>query len=365
MRTGLEGNVPRGRFKASGVIMVAAMALVGAVFLGATTGAVRVSMAEVLGILLRDIPFIGAGIGRILPEPEGLKASIILQIRLPRVVLSGLVGASLAVAGATFQGIFRNPMADPFVIGVSSGASLGAVLAIVLGLQVGFLGLGAVPVMAFIGALGSILLVYSISRVGGRLPVLTMLLAGIAVGSFLSALVSLAVYFSNQQIHQVVFWLMGGFSGATWQYVRLAVPYVAIGCAACLVYARELNAMVLGEDTAIHLGVDTEWVKRALLGAASLLTATAVATSGLIGFVGLIVPHVVRLLAGPDHRVLIPASALAGAAFLVTADAMARTVIAPTELPVGILTSMFGGPFFIYLLKRRKALAYFGSQGGE
>ncbi|MEW6082026.1 MAG: iron chelate uptake ABC transporter family permease subunit [Bacillota bacterium] len=365
MKTRLRRDVPKGRFGGTQVIIAAALALLVSVFLGVTIGAVRVSVAEVLGILARDILGIGVGPSHVFREPEGLKASIILQIRLPRVVLSGLVGASLAVAGATFQGIFRNPMADPFVIGVSSGASLGAVLAIVLGLQAGFLGLGAVPLMAFTGALGSILLVYSISRVQGRLPVLTMLLAGIAVGSFLSALVSLAVYFSNQQIHQVVFWLMGGFSGATWQYVRLAVPYVAVGCAACLVYARDLNAMVLGEDTAVHLGVDTEWVKRALLGAASLLTATAVATSGLIGFVGLIVPHVIRLVAGPDHRVLIPASALAGAAFLVTADAMARTVIAPTELPVGILTSMFGGPFFIYLLRRRKNLAYFGSPGGE
>jgi iron complex transport system permease protein len=365
MKTRLRRDVPKGRFGGTQIIIAAALALLVSVFLGVTIGAVRVSVAEVLGILARDILGIGVGPSHVLPELEGLKASIILQIRLPRVALSGLVGASLAVAGATFQGIFRNPMADPFVIGVSSGASLGAVLAIVLGLQAGFLGLGAVPLMAFTGALGSILLVYSISRVQGRLPVLTMLLAGIAVGSFLSALVSLAVYFSNQQIHQVVFWLMGGFSGATWQYVRLAVPYVAVGCAACLVYARDLNAMVLGEDTAVHLGVDTEWVKRALLGAASLLTATAVATSGLIGFVGLIVPHVIRLVAGPDHRVLIPASALAGAAFLVTADAMARTVIAPTELPVGILTSMFGGPFFIYLLRRRKNLAYFGSPGGE
>lgn len=356
-----EGGCPPGRRNGAYLIPALVILLACSMLVGVGVGAVTIPLREIAAISLRQIPFIG-GLGDLLPEPEPMRSAIITQIRLPRVVLAGLVGAALAVAGATFQGLFRNPMADPFVIGASSGASLGAALAIILGTRVAFLGPGSIPIMAFLGAMMAILLVYNLSRVGNRMPVLTMLLAGIAVGSFLSALVSLVVYFAGQQIHQVVFWLMGGFSGAGWRHVKMAVPYVLLGSVVSLAYARDLNAIVLGEETALHLGVEIERVKRILLASASLLTATAVSTSGLIGFVGLIIPHVVRLLSGPDHRLVIPASALAGATFLVGADVLARTIISPTELPVGILTSLLGGPFFIYLLRRRKNLAYFGSR---
>ncbi|BCV23892.1 iron ABC transporter permease [Gelria sp. Kuro-4] len=290
---------------------------------------------------------------------SAVNRAIIWELRLPRVALAALVGAALAVAGATFQALFRNPMADPYVIGVSSGAALGATLALLLALNFRFLDVGAVPLLAFTGALGTVAVVYQLGRVGNAVSLLTLLLAGIAVGSFLSALVSLLVYFAGQRLHQVVFWLMGGFEGADWSKVRLALPYFALGTAVILVHARELNALLLGEDTALHLGVEVERAKKLLLAGAALLTATAVAVSGLIGFVGLVVPHALRLLGGPDHRYLIPASALAGAALLVAADTLARTIIAPTELPVGLITALSGGPFFLYILRNRKKLRLF------
>jgi iron complex transport system permease protein len=316
--------------------------------------------AALLGVLLIAM---GAGsvyippgeVARILTDPsqEGSFATIIRQIRLPRVILAALVGSCLATAGAVFQGLFKNPMADPYVIGVSSGASLGAVVAMALGLQLRFLGLDSVPILAFLGAVATMLLVYNLARTGGKVPVLTLLVAGVAVGSFLSALVSLFVYFADERLHQVVFWLMGGFAGATWHYVGMALPYTVIGLAMVGLHARELNVLLLGEEQAQHLGVDVERVKRILLAAGSLLTATAVSTAGPIGFVGLIAPHMVRMIIGPDHRSLLPAVALLGAVFLVAADTLARTIISPTELPVGLITALCGGPFFIYLLRRR------------
>ena len=285
--------------------------------------------------------------------------NILLRLRLPRVILAALAGASLAVAGATFQALFRNPMAEPYIIGVSSGASLGAVLAIVLSLSFSFLGVGAIPLLAFSVAMMTALMVYSLAKVGNTVSPLTLLLAGIATGSFLSAIVSLLTYFAGEKLHQVIFWLMGGFSGANWAGIRLVFPYFFLGTTVIYFHARFLNCMLLGEETATHLGIEVERVKRTLLAAASLLTAIAVATSGLIGFVGLIVPHVIRLLAGPDHRTLVPASALGGAILMVTADAVARTVLAPTELPVGLVTALGGAPFFIYLLRNRKKMRHF------
>lgn len=287
--------------------------------------------------------------------------SILLQIRLPRIFLAAVVGASLAVAGVIFQGLFRNPMADPYVIGVSSGAALGAVIAMLTGAGLSFLGFGAVPLFAFTGGLVTILLVYSMARVGGSIPVMNLLLAGIVIGAFLSALVSLLTYFAGEQLHRIIFWLMGGFSGASWLRVKAMIPYVFIGYGSVYLFSKELNVLLLGEETAQHLGVEVEKVKKILLAGASLLVAAAVSTGGIIGFIGLMVPHFVRLVAGPDHRFLLPASALLGAVALVAADTLARTVIAPSELPVGIITALIGAPMFIYLLKKRKKLRYFNS----
>ncbi|NMA67773.1 MAG: iron chelate uptake ABC transporter family permease subunit, partial [Clostridiaceae bacterium] len=290
---------------------------------------------------------------------DPIKKDILLQLRLPRVVLAGAVGASLAVAGAVFQGLFRNPMADSYVIGISSGAALGAVAAMLVGLPAAWGGIGAVPLFAFAGGTATLILVYQMARVGKEVPVMPLLLAGIALSAFLSALVSLLTYFADDRLHQVVFWIMGGLSGATWLKVNIMLPYALLGFGCVYFFYRELNAMLFGEETARHLGIDTEKVKKILLAGSSLMVAAAVSTSGIIGFVGLVVPHFIRLLIGPDHRHLLPASALLGAALLIVTDTLARTIIAPRELPVGIITALLGAPLFIYLLKKRKQLRYF------
>lgn len=326
-------------------------------------GAVSLDKREIFFIILEKIVSYLPGDVTI-TLPAGVKISdtsreIIINIRLPRVLLAALVGASLSVAGATMQGLFRNPLADPYIIGVSSGAALGATAAIVFGLTLGFAGFGAVPIMAFAGGLSTIALVYHISRQGNSVPVMTLLLAGIAIGAFLSAFVSLLIFFSGERMHQVVFWMMGGLGGARWSYLRVMLPYVLLGYGCIYFFARELNAMLLGEDTAHYLGIDAEKLKKIFLVAASLLVSAAVSTSGIIGFIGLVVPHIVRLLAGPDHRFLLPSSALSGAILLIGADTLARTIIAPTELPVGIITALLGAPFFLYLLRKRKKLRYF------
>lgn len=290
-----------------------------------------------------------------------LDATIIVDLRGPRVVLSGVTGGCLALAGALFQALFRNPLADPYLIGASSGASLGAVAAIVLGLGYDFLGLGAVPLLAFAGALGAVVLVFLIARQHGRLSVLTLILAGVAVSAFLSALVSLLTYLAaDERLHQIIFWLLGGFGSATWANVYVALPYFVFGLALSLFLSRDLNALLLGEEFAHHLGVDVESRKRLVLLTASILSGVAVASGGVIGFVGLVVPHMVRLVGGPDHRFVLPASALGGAAVLMLADAVARSVLAPTELPVGIVTAMIGAPFFVFLLRSRKRVRSFG-----
>ncbi|MDD3888420.1 MAG: iron chelate uptake ABC transporter family permease subunit [Syntrophomonadaceae bacterium] len=325
--------------------------LLGAFVLGISIGAVFIPPAEVVRILFSHIPGFGSYISTGLqPEHE----IIIIIMRFPRVMLAALVGAGLALAGATFQGLFRNPMADPYVIGVSSGAALGAVSSILFQLIFNIPAHFGIPAFAFIFAVMTIFLVYNLAKVGGKVPVMTLLLAGIAVNSLISALVSLCMFFSGDQLHQVVFWLMGGFSGRGWDYVYMFIPYGVVGSIVIFIYARELNAMLLGEEPAQHLGVEVEQIKRRLLIAAALLTGACVSVSGLIGFVGLVIPHIVRMLFGPDHRILLPAVALIGAAFLLIADVLARVIIAPGELPVGIITALIGGPFFIYLLRRQK-----------
>lgn len=323
-------------------------------------GAVAIGWRNVFALLFDTLPFFEPAAA---VEVTPVYRDILLQIRVPRVLLAAAVGSSLAVAGTVFQGLFRNPMADPYVIGISSGAALGAVFAMLGGFSIVLGGFGAVPLFAFAGGIATIMLVYSMARVGQAVPVMTLLLAGIAVSAFLSAIVSLLTYFAGERLHMVVFWLMGGLGGATWHTVKVMIPYALAGYICVSIFSRELNAMLLGEETASHLGVDTEKVKKILLVGASLLVAAAVSTSGIIGFVGLVVPHFVRLVAGPDHRFLIPASALLGATLLIATDMLARVIIAPTELPVGIITALIGAPMFIYLLKKRRKLKYFGGGG--
>jgi iron complex transport system permease protein len=315
------------------VVMIAAVAL----------GAVRVPGSEVL-----------ASIGRVLAgEPRTLADAVIVDIRLPRVVLAALVGACLASAGVLYQALFRNALADPYILGVSSGAGLGAIIAIVLTTGAVVLRYTLVPVAAFLGASLTMLLVVKLASMRGRLETDSLLLAGVAISYTLAAITSFIMVFAREAMATVVFWMMGGLSGASWGYVLMVIPMFLLGIVPPLLFTRQLNLMLLGDDRAGQLGLDVERFKLLVLAAGSLLVAAAVSVSGLIGFVGLMTPHMVRLVLGPDHRLLLPASLLAGAIVLVIADLFARTVLAPVEIPVGIVTAVLGGPFFVWLLVRR------------
>ena len=315
----------------------------------ATLGPAHISPLVVLKMLASRLPLVDSLVATSWSVAE---ETIIFQIRLPRIVLGFLVGAALGVAGTAMQGLFKNPMADPYIIGISSGAALGATVAIVFGLDKA--GMYTIPLVAFIGATAAIFLVYNIASVGGKLPVGTLLLAGIAVSLFLSAITSFMMYISGEKLHGIIFWLMGGLWASSWDRVWISFPLIFVGTTIIYIFARDLNVMLLDEDPAQHLGVDVEGLKKIMMISTSLITASAVAISGIIGFVGLIIPHTMRILVGPDHRILLPCSALVGGIFLVWADTLARTIIAPTEIPVGIITALFGAPFFIYLLRKRK-----------
>ncbi|MFH2011416.1 MAG: iron chelate uptake ABC transporter family permease subunit [Pseudomonadota bacterium] len=276
---------------------------------------------------------------------------IILQIRLPRIILAGVVGASLSVSGVVFQGLFRNPLADPYILGISSGSAVGAVLAIISGAGLSIL---SIPAASFCGALLTIMLVLGISRTGYKLQTNTLLLSGVIVGSFFSAIIMFLVSTTqNERIHSIIFWLMGDLSLSRYNEIMIVTPIVIVGCLIIYFHAHSLNLIVTGEETAQQLGVNVERVKRLLLIIASLVTGVVVSVSGVIGFVGLIVPHMMRMLFGSDHRILLPVSGLFGLSFLIIADTIARTIIAPVELPVGVITAIFGAPFFIYLMRRR------------
>lgn len=339
-------------------------------------GAVRIPIGSVVAILLHQLG---------LPIPvawQPTDESILLQVRLPRVVTAILVGAALAEAGAVFQGLLRNPMADPYIIGTSGGAALGATVAMMLpllaaSLPAGFPALGAalaglplpsdfrdslasalgfspVPILAFLGALASVIVVYNLARVGPRTPVVTLLLAGFATSSLLAAVMSFLMLISGSALQRIVFWTMGGLAVLGWSQIAVVGPLILGSIVAVYPLAWDLNVFLLGEEEAANLGMNVERRKLYLLILGSLLTGAAIALSGLVGFVGLVIPHVTRLLLGPDHRLLLPAAALIGAIFLLLADLVARTIMAPTEMPVGIITALVGAPLFIYLLRKGK-----------
>ena len=279
--------------------------------------------------------------------------TIILDIRLPRILLAVLVGCALAVSGTTMQGLFKNPMADPFLIGLAPGAAVGASFSILLGISIS-ISIYSTPFFASVGAMLTVFAVYIIARSSGKIRVETLLLTGIAVGSFLTAVMSFMMYMAGQQFRFMFFWMLGGLYRASWEVVVIAFPVIILGVIIIQLFARDLNAITLGEEPATHVGIDVEMVKKILLIFSSLIAGVAVAFTGIIGFVGLIIPHMMRILVGPDHRILLPVSALAGGIFLVWADTVARTVLSPTEIPVGIITALCGAPFFIYLLQKNK-----------
>jgi iron complex transport system permease protein len=306
-------------------------------------GATRISLAKALS---SEIDF-----------ANNVDAHILFLARLPRILLAAITGASLSVAGAVFQAILRNDLAAPITLGVSSGAAFGAVLAISLGFSFTVLGFSSIPLAAFIGAMLAVSLVFSLVKTRqGELPTTIVLLAGVTVNFFFAALVMLIHYLSDvTQSFRIVRWLMGGLDITDYQTVFSICPPVIIGSAILMYIARDLNLISSGSQSAMSRGVNVPKIQKLGLVSASLITGAVVAISGPIGFVGLVVPHIVRLLIGPDQRILIPASMLFGASFLIICDTVARTVIAPTEIPVGVITAMIGGPFFVWLLRRRKS----------
>ena len=310
-------------------------------------GSVKVSSLRTISILLQSLLGMeGAG-----TETE---RTILLSLRLPRAILAGFVGAGLSVSGTTFQALLRNPLADPYILGVSSGAAVGAIIAILLGFSTFSFGL---PLASFLGSFLTILAVFYFGRQDGKIHPNTLLLAGVIVSSFLSALIMFFISLSQkEELHTIIFWLMGDFSFSSGRAILIVSPYILSGVFLLYLRSRHLNLILSGEENAVQLGVDVERLKWVSYISASLVTAASVSVCGLIGFVGLIIPHAVRLIFGPDHRLLIPASALIGASFLVASDTLARTLLAPTELPVGVVTAAFGGPFFMYLLRTRKGV---------
>ncbi|MBP2133184.1 iron complex transport system permease protein [Methanomicrobium sp. W14] len=309
-------------------------------------GESNISTDTVLAILLSPItgqtPFWSVG-----------DQTIIMDIRLPRILLGALVGISLALSGAALQSLFKNPMADPFILGISNGAALGATIVFVYG-STWIFSFYSLPAMAFIFGLATIFLVYYVARVGNTVPVNTLLLSGIAISALFSAVNSFIMFTGGQNLQQIMFWTMGGLSGRGWDYVWIMLPFSIAGIIIMLYLSRQLNAMMFGEESAQYLGIEVEKLKKILLVTTALITSAAVSVSGIIGFVGLIIPHIVRLLTGPDHRILIPVSVFAGAIFIVVADMLARIIIAPAELPLGVITALCGAPFFLYLLRSKR-----------
>jgi iron complex transport system permease protein len=321
-----------------------AVALVVIAMLGIALGSVTVAPGDTLGIL----------VSRLLPLEiartwSATAETIVWELRLPRVLEAGTVGVGLAIAGATFQGLLRNPLADPYVLGTASGAALGAAVAVLIPVRIELLAFGLLQILAFLGALGAVTLVYRLSRTSGGSPLTSLLLTGYALGSLLAAALAMAMYLSGAALRQIFAYLLGSFDSASWGELAGAVPIIAFGTALILVRARSLNGLLLGDDAAAHLGVDVGRERAILLALASLITAAAVSVSGLIGFVGLVVPHVVRLLVGPNNRVVLPLSAIGGAILMIGADLVARLL---GELPVGVITASVGAPFVHLLLRR-------------
>ncbi len=316
-------------------------------------GSVYIAPLEVIRILLSRLPLI-----QLTPDWQETSETILFSIRLPRTLLIALTGAALGGSGAAYQGLFRNPLADPYLIGIASGAGLGAVIAMSVEFPTTLLGLFTVPIAAFVGALITVALVYNIARVGKSAQVTTLILAGVAVGSFATALTTFLMLRSQEQLRRAIGWLLGGFALGGWLPVVALTPYVIIGLIVLILFARPLNVLQFGDDQAGQMGLNVERVKMIVIVAASLTTAAAVAFSGIIGFVGLVTPHVIRLLWGPDYRKLLPLSIFGGAAMLLLTDIVARTAIAPQELPLGVVTALVGAPFFLYLLRRAKQEMY-------
>jgi iron complex transport system permease protein len=332
-----------------GLLAAAGAALAGSAMLAVLAGPVRLDPVAVLVELAGRLPLVDTTSG--LSQQE---TAILWQLRLPRVVLGGLVGAMLALAGAAYQGVFRNPLADPYLLGAAAGAGLGATLAIAYGPDTSAWPVDLLPVAAFAGALTGVVAAYALGRSGGARTTTTLILSGVAVAAFLTAIQTYVQQRQSETLREVYGWILGRLTTAGWREVALVVPYALVSTVAILLHGRLIDVLAVGDDEASSLGVRAARVRLVVVAAATLATAAAVAVSGLIGFVGIIVPHTVRLVAGSSHRLLAPLSLVAGAAFLVLADLVARTVMAPAELPIGVITAFLGAPFFALVLRNAR-----------
>ncbi|UJF34472.1 FecCD family ABC transporter permease [Paenibacillus hexagrammi] len=330
---------------------VGSVLLLLSILVSLSIGTAQLPLLQIAAIIGKHLPWSGDYIQTNWPASS---EQIILKVRLPRVILGILVGASLSIAGAAFQGVLRNPLADPYTLGVSSGASVGAAFLIYFGLQYAWFGQWSIPIVAFATGLASLLVVLKLAQTDGMLKLETLILSGVIMQAFLGAIVSFMVSLSKQVINEIVFWLMGSLAMRGWSYTLTITPYLMIGICILAGYARSLNVLSLGERQAAHVGVHVERTKLIVLIVATFVTAAAVSVAGVIGFVGLIIPHLVRLLVGPDYRLIIPLSMIGGGIYVLWADTLARTLLSPTEIPLGVITACLGAPFFAYLLHRDK-----------
>lgn len=314
-----------------------------------TIGVANISVSDTIKVI----------INKIFSNNDNLKVkeiyqNIIWNIRIPRIIVASLVGIGLSVTGASYQSLFKNPMADPYILGVSSGAGLGATIGIVLGLNFSILGISGITITAFLISLLTIFIVYTISKVGKKTPITSLILSGVAISYLFSSVISILMIFNSKETDKVVFWLMGSLTTANWNHIQILTPIVLIGSLLIWIYSRELNIMLMGEESAQMLGVDIEKTKIKLFLIVSLIVSVTVSITGIIGFVGLIVPHTVRMIVGANNKTLIPIAAVSGGIFMIISDTIARTIVNPTELPVGAVTALFGAPYFIYLISKNK-----------
>ncbi len=328
-------------------IFMLMIALAAVIVVSTGMGYIKIPVVAVVKIILTQI----SGQLSLIEGLDNLFPVVVIDVRLPRILTAAIVGGGLAISGVVFQGILLNPLADPYTLGVSAGAAFGAALALLL--NIGLLGSYSVPLFAFVGAVGTLLFVIYLSSSSGGVSSNNLILSGIIVAAILSAGISFLKYIADEQVAVIIFWLMGSFGSKTWMDVSLTLLLVGIGFSVFIFYARDLNLMSLGNRTASSLGVDTRRVTITLLVTASLVAAICVSVSGIIGFVGLLVPHMMRLITGPDNRRLVPASLLAGAILLLVADTITRAVL-PSEIPIGVLTALIGGPFFCYIFRKQQ-----------
>ncbi|WP_294395100.1 iron chelate uptake ABC transporter family permease subunit [uncultured Clostridium sp.] len=318
--------------------------------ISASIGSSSVTVLDSFKIIFSKIPVLNKLIDT--SDVKQVYEVIVWKVRLPRILQSSLVGGALAVVGCTFQAVFRNSLADPHILGISSGAALGATLAILCGITLNFFGIGIVSIFAFTGALLTVILVYHIGGLGGKIVVTNLLLTGTAISTMLSSIISLLMIYNREQLEKVYLWTLGSFSASNWSKVLFLAVVSLICVTVIFMFGRDLNIILTGDEAASSLGIDTSRIKNILIIISAVLVSASVSVSGTIGFVGLVIPHCMRLIVGSDHKILLPFSYFGGASFMIICDTIARTIAQPTEIPVGVITAFFGAPYFVYLLYR-------------